>query len=112
NVVEWIFGVLKKCWAILVCPPQFLMLIQAKVLPALAAVHNFIMDYDPTDINEYLNDNEDDLNPNPGQPRTNEFGTLANEAVTLAEKTRATLKRDSIAQAMWDDYQRVLWMRE
>jgi len=88
------------------------MAVQAKVPPALAASHNFIMDHDPGDINEYLEDNKNDLDPNPGQPLENEFGMLATGAVTRTEKNRATAKRDSIAQAMWDDYQDILWMEE
>lgn len=35
----------------------------------------------------------------------NEFGTLANQAVSRAEKDRAVLYRDQISQAMWDNYQ-------
>jgi hypothetical protein len=82
NIVKQIFGVMKKCWGILTCPPQFSMTIQAKVPPALAASHNFIMDHDSGDIDEYLEDNEGDLDPNPGQPSENELGTLADGAVT------------------------------
>lgn len=87
NVVERIFGVIKKRWGILTQPPHFSMGIQVQVPPALAALHNFIMDYDPNNIEEYLAgiDNED-LNPNPGQPMLNEFGTLENGPVTPAEK--------------------------
>lgn len=84
------------------------MSIQAQVPPGLAAIHNFIMDVDPNDINNYLNGDADDLDPNPGQPQANEFGTLASGAVTQTEKNQATRKRDDIAQAMWEDYQRVL----
>ncbi|KAF4616740.1 hypothetical protein D9613_008850 [Agrocybe pediades] len=46
NIIERIFGVLKKRWDILNRPPQFSMDIQAKIPPALAAVHNFIMEID------------------------------------------------------------------
>ena len=69
------------------------------------------VDHRRVDIGEYLEDNEADLDPNPGHPQENEFGTLADGAVTLTEKHRATAKRDDIAQAMWDDYQRVLLSR-
>ena len=112
NVVERVFGVLKKRWAILTRPSQFPMSIQAQVPPGLAATHNFIMDVDPLDIDNYLNGDEDDLDPNPGQPQENEFGTLAAGAVTQTEKNRATLQRDDIAKAMWEDYQRVLRERD
>jgi hypothetical protein len=112
NVVERDFGVLKKQWAILTQPPQFDISIQAQVPPGLAAIHNFIMDVDPNDIDNYLNGDADDLDPNPGQPQDNVFGTLASGAVTQAEKNSATQKRDDIAQAMWDNYQRVLYERD
>lgn len=109
NVVERVFGVLKKRWAVLVHPPQFSMSIQAQIPPALAGLHNFILDHDPNDIDEYLTGNdEEDLDPNPGQPQENMFGTLADRAVTRAEKDRATRARDEIAEAMWRDYQAVL----
>lgn len=111
NVVERVFGVLKKRWAILVRPPQFDMLIQAQVPPGLAATHNFIMDHDPNDIDNYLSGAAEDLDPNPGQPQENEFGVLTERAVTRAEKNRATRSRDEIAQAMWDDYQHILQER-
>ena len=84
---------------------------QAKVPPSLAAIHNFIMDHDPEDIDEFLEGNENDLDLNPGQPQDNEFGVLAEGAVTWDEKERATANRDLIAQAMWDDYQMVLHSR-
>jgi hypothetical protein len=82
------------------------MAIQAQIPPGLAATHNFIMDTDPHDINNYLTGVlEDDLDPNPGVVVEDEFGMLANQAVSRAEKNRAELNQDRIAQAMWDDYQ-------
>lgn len=42
NVVERIFGVLKCRFVILTHPPEYSMEIQARIPPALAAVHNFI----------------------------------------------------------------------
>lgn len=90
------------------------MTIQAKVPPALAALHNLILDLDPYDIDEYLSGDpqsdiihEDDLDPNPGQPQDNEFGWLANGAVTRTEKNRAIAARNHIADVMWRDYQQV-----
>lgn len=106
NVVERVFGVLKKHWGILTHPPQFSMSIQAQIPPALAATHNFIMDNDPHDIDNYLTSVlQDDLDPNPRVAMENEFGTLANQAVSRAEKDRAALYWDQISQAMWDNYQ-------
>jgi hypothetical protein len=82
------------------------MAIQAQIPPSLAAVHNFIMDNDPHDIDHYLTGIlEEDLDPNPGVAVENEFGTLADRSVSRAEKARAESKRDNISQAMWNDYQ-------
>jgi hypothetical protein len=58
------------------------MAIQAQIPPGLAATHNFIMDNDPRDIDNYLTGNlTDDLDPNPGVVVENEFGTLASRSV-------------------------------
>lgn len=81
--------------------------IQAKIPPALAATHNFIMEHDPEDIDEYLEDNANDLDPNPGAPHEHDFGVLFDRAVTAQEKNRATEARDRLAQSMWEDYQQV-----
>ena len=111
--MESVFGVLKKQWSILTCPLQFDMTVQAKVHPALAALHNFIMKHDPNDIEQYLTrNNDDDLDPNSGQPQANEFGDLADGAVTQREKLWAKAARDQIAESMWRDYQAVLENRE
>lgn len=113
NVVEQVFGVLKKKWGVLTRPPQFSMEIQAQIPPAMCAIHNFIHNHDPDDAAQYLSgDEEHDVNSNPGQTQENDFGVLAAAAVTSAEKTRSEEKRDRVAQAMWDDYQRVLHERK
>lgn len=109
NVVERVFGILKKKWGILTCPPQFLMSIQARVPPAMCALHNFILAHNPDDVDNYLTGNENnDADPNPGQMRDNNFGMLANTAVSPEEKACAEAKRDRIAEEMWNNYQRVL----
>lgn len=71
------------------------MAIQARIPPALAAVHNFIRIHDEEEIQEFegLEAGECD------------YGELAEGPPSRAEKTRAEVKRDQIAQAMWDSYQ-------
>ena len=59
NVIERIFGVLKRRFRILQLPPEYDMSIQALIPAALAALHNFIWQYDPDDIQMY-NDNDND----------------------------------------------------
>jgi hypothetical protein len=102
NVIEHIFGVLKRCWAILTQAPQYNMSIQARVPPGLAVLHNFIMTHDPADIEEYLTD------PNLVDPQPGTQGILAEGYVEHAEQECATEARDSIVQVMWDQYQQYL----
>ena len=54
NVVERIFGILKRHFMILTIPPEFsmAMAIQACIPPALCAVHNFIRIHDPDEIHD------------------------------------------------------------
>lgn len=74
------------------------MAIQARIPPALCAIHNFIRLHDADEIYEF---NLDVLDQTPG-----EFcGELAEGPALRAEKDRAELLRDNIAQAMWESYQ-------
>lgn len=105
NVVERIFGVIKGRWEILTRPPEYDMDVQARVLPALAALHNFILKHDVEEREDVLDTDLED--PNPGT-RGGDFGTLADGATTTQEKTRSELRRDTIAQEMWESYQELL----
>jgi hypothetical protein len=49
NIIERIFGVIKKRWRILIMPPSYDMKVQARIPAALAALHNFILEHDPDD---------------------------------------------------------------
>lgn len=110
NVVEHIFGSLKKRFTILTVATHYDMDIQARIPPALAATHNFILKHDPLEADEISSQNSRD--PAPGNlPVEREFGTLARGAPTVAEKARAKTKRDNIAQAMWVSYQDILAQR-
>ena len=73
--------------------------IQAYIPPALGAVHNFIRVHDVDEILEF-GDDARDLDPG--------YGDLALGPAGAAEKARAKLRRDQIAQAMWESYQIVL----
>jgi hypothetical protein len=105
NVVERIFGSLKKRFNILTHPPEYGMDIQARIPPATAAIHNFILDHDPQEVEEV----SETPDPNPGNlPAERDFGTLARGPANSAEKARAKRKRDQIAQEMWNSYQAIL----
>jgi len=59
NVIERIFSVLKWQFQILIVPPELDMHWQARLPAALAAIHNFIWDWDLMDI-------DDIMDPEPG----------------------------------------------
>ena len=101
NVIERIFGILKWCFHILLLVPEYDMDMQVKVPPALCALHNFIHQHDPSDIEDYANLAEF---PHPcvDNPRV---GDLMVHALTATEQDRADMMQDQIAQAMWDNYQ-------
>jgi hypothetical protein len=111
NVIERIFGNLKRQFRILQLPPEYGMEIQAQIPPALAALYNFIQTYDPDDV--YDDDDEDEDNePLDLQmgPHPNSVGQLGG-LVTLQESARANQRRDKIASDMWEQYQHVLAAR-
>jgi hypothetical protein len=70
NVIERIFGVMKKRFKILKDPPGYDMKIQVHIMLALCALHNFIRRHDPEEIStiETFPDEEDH--------NVNAFGTL------------------------------------
>ncbi len=64
NVVEHIFGVIKKQWVILVLLSQYNMDLQAYISAALCTLHNFILD---KNINKHY------VNQDIADPKTNVF---------------------------------------
>ena len=97
NVVERIFGVLKRRFHISICPPEVNINLQARLPPALVAIHNFIWNHDPQDIDDV--EVLADLDPG---ART---GELADGITRAAEREWANRRRDDIAQQMWVQYQ-------
>ena len=102
NVIEHIFGVLKRQFHILVHPPEYDMDVQAHLPPALAALHNFIHIHDPDEIDDMLHPDDVDIEAT---------GSLATELPRRAEKEWVNNRRDEIARDMWDQYQNKLERR-
>jgi hypothetical protein len=97
NVIEHIFGVLKRRFRILLLAPEYNLEIQARIPAALCSIHNFIRthasDFDQFDEDkdlppQYIDDHDDHDIP---------------EAATLWPE-EPSARRDQIAQQMWDDY--------
>lgn len=78
------------------------MAIQARIPPALAAVHNFIRIHDPEEIQDFNFLAEDPLRG---------YGDLGVGPANEEERAEAASMRDNIAQAMWDGYQAELASR-
>lgn len=96
NVVERIFGVVKRRFRILLLPPEYAMGIQVRIPPALCLVHNIIRVHDPNDMMEYRNVLDEHL--------LTDTGSLADSPPTEQARSRANLRRDRIAGEMWEDY--------
>jgi hypothetical protein len=76
--------------------------LQARLPPALAAVHNFIRKRDPHDLDDYENIKD----PQPGLRAVGEVaeGQLSAGLPRVAERRQANERRDGIAQSMWEQY--------
>ncbi|KAF7288196.1 DDE Tnp4 domain-containing protein [Mycena chlorophos] len=108
NIIERIFGVIKKRWRILVVPPSYDLKLQARVPAALAALHNFILDRDPE---EHVDPTVVD-DPTPGyRPYMDSIGTIATERYNAQESDDSIVLRDQIADEMWAQYQEYLERR-
>jgi len=107
NVIERIFGVIKRRFKLMSAAAEYNLRTQAKIPCALAALHNYIRIHDPdddaTEDFDFLDDSTTETNP---------YGNLHQESddlgghISNAEKQRASDRRDDIARAMWADYER------
>jgi hypothetical protein len=94
-VIERIFGVLKKRFRILLLAQEYPFITQAQMVAAVAALHNFIILHDPSEISSREVDTE---------PNVDDFWSMHQATVPREERTRAAERRDRIAMAMWEDY--------
>jgi hypothetical protein len=97
NVIERIFGVLKRRFRILLIAPEFSLGIQARIPAALCAIHNFIRTHD-------TDDTPIELEPTDYAP--NDHDHIASET-EAAGADRSSSKRDIIAEHMWEEYLRI-----
>jgi hypothetical protein len=103
NVVERIIGVLKKRFRIIAEANDYPMEMQAKLMPALCALHNFIRIYDPADDMD-ITEEEIESAVSQEQPASGTY----HSGIAAAETARAAERRDQIAQQMWASYCAVL----
>jgi hypothetical protein len=98
NVVECIFGAVKCRFSLMVASPEYSEEKQAKFIPALCVLHNFISIYDGVepDMGQY--------NP----PRTSAACGERPQPAWISEEKEvlASACHDMIAEEMWADYQK------
>jgi len=104
NVIERIFGVVKRRFKVLVIAQEYSPETQSQLISGLAVIHNFIRAYDPADIPEDT-EMETATGPNEETARIERMtAKLADRAVGNEERNRAAERRETIALAMWEDY--------
>jgi len=104
NVIERIFGVLKRRFRILQLAPEYSLDIQARIPTALCAIHNFICVHDAKESEELVTHAHD--GPGHGGNYYREDDDSFGPGLVDPE-VDADVRRDEIAQKMWDDYQRI-----
>jgi hypothetical protein len=108
------FGILKNWFQILQHNPHLTLKLQAHLPAALAAVHNVIQKYDPSEIEDHIKkleeaeDTEFLIDESDLQGEEGTEGELAQGPLKQAEKQAADKRRDNIAEHMWIQYQQVL----
>jgi hypothetical protein len=105
NVIEHIFGILKRRFRILQLAPEYSLDIQARIPTALCAIHNFIQCHDADEESPSATDDSFDHHNEDNEPH-------GEQVVDPEEENEVDQQRDQIAQAMWDDYQRVCAERD
>jgi DDE superfamily endonuclease len=110
NIVERIFGILKNRFAILRGNPNLDVDTQAQIAPALAAIHNFIREYDDEEIEDLLQQYDADRAAEPSNHEAT--GDLAQGPARTAERQAADARRDQIANNMWQQYREELRRRD
>ena len=86
---------MKKHFKTLLLAQEYSFATQARIIPALAVLHNFIVIHDPNEISQHEVETEQS---------TDDAWSGHQAAVPREERTRAAAHRDGIAKAMWEEY--------
>jgi hypothetical protein len=117
NIVEQIFGVMKRRWGLFSCAPEYPIDTQAMMIPAIGALHNFVRIHDASDDAVDLSTESDAPGPIQREDSMQDFIEMQPREISpeelgmeisAEERVRATNRRDAIAQKMWEDYVAVL----
>ena len=104
NVIERIFSAVKRRFCLMVASPEYSEEKQAKFVPALCVLHNFILVYD-SDVPD-----TEQHNP-PGTGAASQSARLGRPRpawISEEEEVSASVRCDRIADAMWADYNKYL----
>ena len=97
NHIERIFGLFKRRFKVLLVAQEYNLKTQARLIPALAVIHNFIRIHDPGDLpkseDNYEGGNGDGDGDNDGDDDDDDVPEVRGAC------------REKIAQDMWDEYQ-------
>ena len=97
NVIERIFGVLKRRFRLVTAAAEYKVVTQAQIVLAVCCLHNFIITYDPNDM--FVAECEEDT-PAP-ELADGQLGGV----VSQNEWRVASEEWDKIAEQMWQQYQ-------
>ena len=118
NVIERLFGVIKKKFKLVVRSEAFSVNIQNRIVLAICVLHNCIRTWDTRDPDLDIGP----LNPSDTAIRAGldaryyvgqgngDRGYNAEE-LQAQEELQVAVRRDTMAQEMWEDYQAVLYGR-
>ena len=101
NIIERGFGVVKRRFAMMRESSYFPLELQAKSVLVMLVFHNFILFHDPHDAAEDDDDSDETL---PMVDESAAVHALLGGGSRGAEEADA--RREAIAQAMWEDYER------
>ncbi|KAJ7085991.1 hypothetical protein B0H15DRAFT_782549, partial [Mycena belliarum] len=107
------FGIIKRRWALFTRAPEYPMETQARFIPAIGALHNFLRIHDASDDAEDLAEMDDDSPERREARRLSDFIEREPREISAEElgwnippeeRVRAAARRDKIAKQMWVDY--------
>ena len=105
NVIERIFGTLKRRFSLMVASPEYSENKQARFVPALCVLHHFASIYDWDDVDIQNTQRLSGI----GASHQAASAELPRPAwVSKEEELSASERRDKIADEMWVDYQQYL----
>ena len=119
NVIERIFGVIKRKFKLFVRADQYSVPVQARIVLALCVLHNCIRTWDVGDPELDIDRiNPTDTSIRQGLPQIYYIHRQSGEVVYEDNEQRLEREgaeseelQDDLAKAMWDDYQLVLASR-